>query len=309
MIRYLRHSEIDCEKWDACIAASENGLVYAHSWYLDVVHPEWEALVMDDYAAVMPLTSGRKFGVDYLFQPFFVQQLGVFSPDCMKLKDKEFIEAIPSKFRYVEIRLNALNALPSTVKGVENHTNILLFLDAPYEFLKSRYHTNTKRNLAKAENNHLRLMKDVDIKTVIDLFRANRGATVTQWGNAEYARLQHLSEEAMKRNHAFIYGVAAPDSDEIVCGALFMKNKGRITFLFSGCNENGKSLQAMTFLLDSVIREYCDAQNVLDFEGSDNVNLARFYEGFGGENFAYQSLSENRMSFLGRFLLRCWKKI
>ena len=94
MIRYLRHNEIDREKWDACIAASENGLVYAYSWYLDVVHPEWEALVMDDYAAVMPLTGGRKFGVEYLFQPFFVQQLGAFSPDCMKLNDNEFMEAI-----------------------------------------------------------------------------------------------------------------------------------------------------------------------------------------------------------------------
>lgn len=309
MISYLHHSEIDKEKWDACITASENGLIYAYSWYLDVIHPGWEALVKDDYAAVMPLTSGRKFGINYLFQPFFAQQLGVFSPECMQLKDSEFIEAIPAKFRFTEIRLNALNALPPTVKGLDNHTDILLFLDAPYEFLKNRYHTNTKRNLAKAENNHLRLVKNVDIETVIGLFRANRGAKVSHWGDAEYERLQRLSAEALLRNHASIYGVASQDSDEIVCGALFMKNKGRITFLFSGCGEKGKSLQAMTFLLDCVIREFCNAQNVFDFEGSDNVNLARFYEGFGGENFAYQSYTDNRMSFFGRFLLRCWKKI
>ena len=309
MIRYLLHIEIDRNKWDACISVSENGLIYAYSWYLDIIHPGWEALVKDDYAAVMPLTGGRKFGVNYLFQPFFAQQLGVFSADCMNLRDNEFIDAIPAKFRFVEIRLNALNALPPTANGVENHVDFLLYLDAPYEFLRNRYHTNTKRNLAKAENNHLRLVKNVDIKTVIALFRANRGASVTHWGDAEYARLEHLAGEAMQRNHAFIYGVAAPDCDEIVCGALFMKNNGRIIFLFSGCNEKGKSLQAMTFLLDSVIREYCNQQCALDFEGSDNVNLARFYEGFGSENFAYQSFSSNRMSFLGRFLLRCWKKI
>ena len=309
MIRYLRHSEIDREKWDACIHDSENGLVYAYSWYLDVIHPDWEALVKDDYAAVMPLTGGRKFGVNYLFQPFFAQQLGIFSPECMNLKDNEFIDAIPAKFRFVEIRLNALNALPPATNGVENHANILLFLDAPYEFLRNHYHTNTKRNLAKAENNHLHLVKNIDIKDIIDLFRANRGASVSTWGDAEYARLQRLSAVALQRNRAFTYGVATPDSDEIVCGALFMKNKGRITFLFSGCGEKGKSLQAMTFLLDSVIREFCNAQNVLDFEGSDNANLARFYEGFGGENFAYSGYSFNRMSFFGRSLLRIWKKI
>ena len=309
MIKYLLHSEIDKEKWDACIHDSENGLVYAYSWYLDVIHPGWEALVKDDYLAVMPLTGGNKFGINYLFQPFFAQQLGIFLPECIKLKDSEFIDAIPEKFRFIEIRLNALNALPPTVKNQESHNNFLLFLDAPYEFLRSHYHTNTKRNLAKAENNHLRLVKDVDIDTVIDLFRANRGATVTHWGDAEYARRQRLSAEAMKRENAFIFGVASADSDEIVCGALFMKNKGRITFLFSGCSGKGKSLQAMTFLLDSVVREFCNAQNVLDFEGSDNVNLARFYEGFGSENFAYQSYTINRMSFLGRILLRIWKKI
>ena len=309
MIRYLRHSEIDRGKWDSCIRTSENGLIYAYSWYLDIIHPGWEALVKDEYAAVMPLTGGRKFGVSYLFQPFFAQQLGVFSTDCMNLKDNEFINAIPAKFRFVEIRLNALNALPPTAKGVGNHADFLLFLDAPYGFLRNRYHTNTKRNLAKAENNRLHLVKNVDIETVIDLFRANRGASVTHWGDAEYARLQHLANEAMQRNHAFIYGVTVPDSDEIVCGALFMRNNGRIIFLFSGCNEKGKSLQAMTFLLDSVIREYSNQQCALDFEGSDNANLARFYEGFGSENFAYQSFSVNRMSFLGRFLLRCWKKI
>ena len=309
MINYLRHNEIDKGKWDACIRLSENSLVYAYSWYLDIIHPGWEALVKDDYVAVMPLTGGRKFGVNYLFQPFFAQQLGVFSPDCMKLKENEFIDAIPAKFRFVEIRLNALNAFPPMAKGVENHADFLLFMDAPYEFLRNRYHANTKRNLAKAENNRLHLVKDVGIETVIGLFRANRGATVSHWGDAEYARLQRLSDEAVRRNHAFVYGVAAPESDEIVCGALFMKNNGRITFLFSGCGEKGKSLQAMTFLLDCVVREFCNQQCVLDFEGSDNANLARFYEGFGSENFAYPSYSANYMSFFGRFLLSCWKKI
>ena len=70
MIRYLTHNQIDTRRWDECIAQSPNGLVYAWSWYLDVVHPSWEALVEDDYETVMPLTGNKKFGVNYLFQPF-----------------------------------------------------------------------------------------------------------------------------------------------------------------------------------------------------------------------------------------------
>ena len=78
MIRYLTHNQIDTQRWDECIAQSPDGLVYAWSWYLDVVHPDWEALVEDDYGAVMPLTGNKKFGINYLFQPFFTQKFGVF---------------------------------------------------------------------------------------------------------------------------------------------------------------------------------------------------------------------------------------
>ena len=78
MIRYLTHNQIDKQRWDDCIEKSPDGIVYAWSWYLDVVHPSWEALVEDDYEAVMPLTGNKKFGVNYLFQPFFTQKFGTF---------------------------------------------------------------------------------------------------------------------------------------------------------------------------------------------------------------------------------------
>jgi hypothetical protein len=77
VIQYLTHNQIDKKKWDATIA--ECGNIYAFSWYLDIVHPHWEALVEGDYQVVMPITGGKKFGINYLFQPYFVQQLGVFS--------------------------------------------------------------------------------------------------------------------------------------------------------------------------------------------------------------------------------------
>ena len=63
MIQYLIHNQINQTKWDATIA--ECGNIYAYSWYLDIVHPGWDALVEDDYQSVMPLTGGKKFGVDY----------------------------------------------------------------------------------------------------------------------------------------------------------------------------------------------------------------------------------------------------
>ena len=56
MIHYIQHKDIDFEKWDACVANSFNRLIYGFSWYLDVVCDDWDALVLNDYEAVFPLS-------------------------------------------------------------------------------------------------------------------------------------------------------------------------------------------------------------------------------------------------------------
>jgi len=110
MIHYLPHSAIDEQKWDACITNSPNRIPYALSWWLNAVCPEWEALVQDDCHSVMPLTRGHKFGFHYLYQPYFTQQLGIFSPSPVLLVTiNEFLSAIPGKFKYVNIQLNSGN--------------------------------------------------------------------------------------------------------------------------------------------------------------------------------------------------------
>ena len=62
MIVFRSHSEIDKEKWDACIRESANGIIYGYSWYLDIVSPGWAGLIEDAYTAVFPLTQRKKFG-------------------------------------------------------------------------------------------------------------------------------------------------------------------------------------------------------------------------------------------------------
>ncbi len=308
MIRFLRHNEIDLKAWDACIGKAPNGRPYALSWYLDTIHPGWEALVDDDYHSVMPLTAGRKFGVPYLFQPFFAQQLGVFSIDVLTVDNVlRFLEAIPERYRLVEIRLNEDNVVPETQPEIDFHRNITLNLYSPYELLHGSYHTNTRRNLLVAVQNDLRIVKQVSIDTVIRLFRAHRGAAIKVWGNKAYGLLRQLSREMLSRDCAFIYGVTLPDSDEVIAGALFVKWQGRIIFLFSGNSTLGMKKQAMTFLIDHVISNFANRPYILDFEGSDNTNLARFYRGFGGSETSYPSYTVIRLNAIGKALLGLWK--
>lgn len=307
MINYLEHKAIDKAKWDALIA--ECGNIYAYSWYLDIVHPGWEALVEDDYQAGMPLTGGKKFGVRYLFQPYFVQQLGVFSKAPLtKEKLNDFLNAIPEEYRFAEIRLNESNALDNDIKGVEYQRNIILDLNQEYDSIRARYHQNTKRNLAKAETQSLHLTDRVTPQQVVALFRNNRGASLDKWGDDEYAVLIQLTQEAQKHDAVFVWGVADNEDGQPMCAAIFMKSNDRITFLFSGLNEAGKQCQAMTYLLDQVIRHYANQPMTFDFEGSDDDNLARFYLGFGGREVRYPGYTFNRLSSFGKALLKVWKR-
>ncbi|MBK7029040.1 MAG: hypothetical protein IPH45_07445 [Bacteroidales bacterium] len=109
MIHFLLHDQVNSEKWDDCIQHAINGNLYGYSWFLDLVCPEWCALVEDDYVRVMPLPAWKKFGITYLLQPYFTQQLGLYSQQALsqEVLDK-FIRSIPRRFLYMDFNLNKL---------------------------------------------------------------------------------------------------------------------------------------------------------------------------------------------------------
>lgn len=103
----VHHADINKEKWDRCIDNAVNGLIYGYSYYLDIMSPDWDALIMGDYEIVMPLTWNRKFGITYLRQPAFTQQLGIFA--SLFIKDdltKAFLKKALEEFSFAEINLN-----------------------------------------------------------------------------------------------------------------------------------------------------------------------------------------------------------
>ena len=304
MIRYLTHNQIDTQGWDDCIEHSLNGNVYSWSWYLDVVHPGWEALVEDDYQTVMPLTGNRKFGVNYLFQPFFTQKLGVFSKNQLSDDDvKHFLDAIPPKYRFADFRIN--NQYKSTeadIYLIDNHRNIELDLASEYTVLYEKYSSNTKRNLAKAKKENLSIAENAEPLEIIELFRSNKGKEIKHWGDKEYSRLLNLVNTAKNRGCCSVLGTQNTDN-QIVAGAFFMTSHNRIVFLFSGSDESNKDSHALTFLIDFVIEKFSGKRKIFDFEGSDNDGLARFYRGFGGEENFYTGIRFNRFRGLKKLIL------
>lgn len=304
MIKYLTHNMIDKTRWDDCIAKSFNGNVYVWSWYLDTVHPQWEALVENDYENVMPLTGNKKYGINYLFQPFFVQQLGVFSQKALSPEIIEnFLKAIPQKYLFAEIRLNVYNKIKDNPNYVKTHRNVELNLTSDYQDIYNHYNSNTKRNLAKAKASDLILTKNISPETIITLFKNNRGKEIKHWKNKEYNRLLDLIRTAIYHEKCFLYGVNNSDN-QTVAGAVFMYSHHRIIFLFSGADKSNKENHGLTLLIDRVIRDFSESNNIFDFEGSDNDGLARFYKGFGGKEVYYPGIKYNHLNGFAKLLTK-----
>ncbi len=153
MIKYLKHNEIDKKRWDEIIEKSTDDLIYVRSFYLDIVAPEWEALIMNDYEYIMPLPVRKKFGFYYIFQPFLVQQLGIFSPYDIKQEIiSTFLKSIPEKYKYIHLNFNEKNIDFPPDFMISWRTNLILYLNKPYNEIYQNYNRLRKRCLKKSSN-------------------------------------------------------------------------------------------------------------------------------------------------------------
>ena len=150
MIHCIKRKDLDIDKYDACIAASVQFRIYAFSWYLDAVSENWEVLILNDYEAVMPLPWKQKYFLKYITQPFFCQQLGIFSFAPITLQIQEnMIRRIPKKFIRTSINFNADNFLNANMKL---RKNALLTIENVYENMHAKFNKNRKRALKKASS-------------------------------------------------------------------------------------------------------------------------------------------------------------
>lgn len=289
MIRYLRHKEIDFEKWDACAAASVNGLPYCFSWYLDIACEEqWDALIHDDYSAIFPLPFKNRLLFKQIYQPFFVQQLGLFfsKPEDVNLLNY-FIDAIPAHFRKINLQLNTANPIQSTFLKLKHKVTHHILLDGDYAGMIKNYSSNTKRNLKKAQAFQPVVSNLISPMQMTDLRKKYLGSELKGIQNeSDFLRLQRLMEKSLALNKGEITAVLN-NENEIDAAIFFLKSNNHIIYLNAISSDAGKESHAMTFLVDHLLNRFAGSSMIFDFEGSMIPGVARFYKGFGATEITY----------------------
>lgn len=302
-IEYIQNKNIDYKKWDNCIQKSINGNLYAFSWYLDLVCNNWDALIYNNYETIMPLTYSSKMGISYLSQPFFAQQLGVFSTKTISTNIlNEFIKNIPVSYKYIEINLNKFNSLTSNEITLRKNKNFELDLISNYKQISKKFSENTKRNISKSKKLGLQILSNTcSVNEFVSFIKTNVGEKVTNLPTNKYNVIKKIVSFALRNNFAEILSVYN-EKNELTATAFFIFSHKKAIYLFAASTEEGKEKRAMFLIIDEFIRKHSEKNLTLDFEGSNIDGLSRFYKGFGAINCEYLTIKQNRLPFPLKFL-------
>jgi len=269
----LNNHEIDKTRWNAGIKNSNNPLIYAESWFLDVVTPNWKAVISEDYSILWPLTINRKLLIPLIVQPMFTQQLGIFSA---KIQDEKTLNQFYKTNPYPILTLQSNSAI-NHLNFYKKKENYILPLNKDYTIIKQSFNKNCKRNLKKAELESQNCHYTNDSQFFIDFVRRHNSY---QLHEKHINILKRIIDLSLKKNCGFIIETKNISGETLAC-AFFLKKHGRITFLSGNSSERGFNLKSMFLIINTVIKDYANSENTLDFEGSSIKGVARFYKGFG----------------------------
>jgi len=290
MIRYVKRNQLDTKLYDACIQKSKNARIYAYSWYLDCVADNWDALILNNYEAVMPLPWRRKYRIKYIYPPAWTQQLGIFSKENISEKLVfDFLDSIPKKFVKITIQLNSKNRC--SLLKLEERTNFILPLNTPKNELIKGFNKNRKRALNKTKVTSFQIEKKIDLTTFLNFYLGEDKDYELTLNQIE--TLNNL----LKSNHKSIHIWGAKIDNHLVAGFIWLKSVNRITYLLPIATLEAKQNGLPTLLISELINEFSNSKMILDLEGSMIKGVAAFYKSFGAEKEVYYLYQKSFLLF------------
>ncbi len=302
-IRYLKHEEIDKLKWDKCINRAFNGIVFAYSWYLDIVSYQWEALVMDDYDAVMPLTVNTSYSFSSIVQPKFTNQLGVFTAKLLGIKMvNEFLDAIPERFRKIELVLNPFNKVSHPKFSIKDEISYQLDLIAPYKSLYLKFSNGVKEKIKQSKVNKVQIIKQVNLKDLL-LLKKNTSKDLVTFENLNI--LRRIIPFTISYNLGETFG-AYNDKNELVAASFFIKSHQKSIQLITACTADGKAIFADIAIINSFFKMYSEHNITFDFGTDSCFESSIAASEFGATPVTYFHVKKRK--WLSNFFLKNQKK-
>src|SRR5690606_34866787 len=187
-IQMFPSSQIDKLRWDECIAADPEALLYSTSWFLDGMAEEWWGLIIGDYKAEMPLPVKRKAGLKMDGMPPFAQRLGI----AGKIPSEAEPLVLKKIFSFSKVfQYAASEIFFQTEISFHRRTNFILPLRNSYEQIAHHYTKSCRKNISKSENRGCVFINEVAPEKVFRFYKDAYGS-LAGYTEKHYQMLENL---------------------------------------------------------------------------------------------------------------------
>jgi len=267
------------DDYDKCITASPNGTIYALSWYLDIVCPDWELIANMDYTTVMPLPVFRSMGRKTLIQPDYAFHLGVFStsiPDPETIH--QYLQAVPRNYKLRRLCLNKFNIVMK--KNARIHNAAELDLIRPYKQTMARFSRIIKDRLKFAEKNAISFVSNTAVNDLLMFSYRLDKLNKQKLKPNQVSTLRLIASNAIRYRSAQL--ASAYDRSNNLCAIiLFLIFNGRASILHAAANADGLKMGAIEAIIDHFIRENSEQNLVLSIDNPGDKYLLETLKNFG----------------------------
>jgi len=294
MIRKIRYSDIDFEKYSECLENSKQRKYSATKDFLDITSgKQWDLLVCNDYEAVMPVPFIRRFGCKLVINPKLCQQLGVFSyKDQVEMNDL-FLNFFEKKYNVWYYAFNAENKFSRQLK---KRQNFLIYPDT-YESVRQRYSPKRKRKLRLEEqvlqNSEV---KNVTISHALGFISKNLIGAKNEKDKQNFLQIFiDLEQAGHLQLTAFIY-------HHTIINLIAVYKDDKTTALLGTFNDKDHvKLSGSSVIIDHIISENIQ-HKIFDFEGSDIPAIEEFFRGFRAELQLYPVILNSKQQIIKNIL-------
>lgn len=288
-LQKIKRKNLDLEKYSQALNGSINYRIYAEHWYLDLLtDKKWECWIYGDYEVIMPVPLQFKFGIKFVLQPIYCQQLGVFYRE--EISDELFreFEKKLHKYRVRAYHFNEENTERYQPEG-ERKVNHVLDLDLPYEEIRKNYNRNRRRKLKTLPDDFS--LVDSENYTVFFDLRSLHYPELDDQKKKEI--LKRIFANALEKKKMILKVISNPNQETLAL-VLYLVSRNRLIQLAAVRDKDIQDIGFFTLILDRVIQEHAETEKMIDFGGSMMEGVAMYNESFGAKKHLYTKFSNFR---------------
>ena len=282
---HIQDPETAAGFYDNCIHNSPNGVIYALSWYLNIVSPDWEILTTEDHSSVMPLPLIRSLGRKIIQQPEFAWQLGIFSTQVPSPEIiRHFIHSIPKSYRMRRLCLSKLNIVESSSAKFLNAAELDLI--RPYRQIKLNYGPSMQKQLSLAADQSISYVGNISVHDMLMFAYKLDKFHPQALKPREISTLRLIITNSI-RFRAGQIGAAYDIHNNLCATVVFLIFKGRAAILHAAASGEGLAAGALEYIIDRFIETNAEKNLVLCVENPAERKLVEILQccGSGISNF------------------------